>query len=206
MYIPKHFLESRQELLHDLIRNNAFAPLITQLDGQFFASHLPFLFDPARGEHGALRSHMARANPQWRDLASAEALVIFQGPHAFVSPSWYIEKPAVPTWNYAVVHAYGSARLLDDVELRTLLQDTIGTFESPDTNLVLPEEYFDRMSRGVVGFEIAITRLEGKFKLSQNRSAADRASVIRALGASEKAADIETAALMASALAEDHGS
>jgi len=149
---------------------------------------------------------MARANPQWRDLASAEALVIFQGPHAFVSPSWYIEKPAVPTWNYAVVHAYGSARLLDDVELRTLLQDTIGTFESPDTNLVLPEEYFDRMSRGVVGFEIAITRLEGKFKLSQNRSAADRASVIRALGASEKAADIETAALMASALAEDHGS
>jgi transcriptional regulator len=144
---------------------------------------------------------MARANPQWRHFADGqEALVIFQGPHAYISPSWYTDHQSVPTWNYAVVHAYGMPRLLEDVETRALLQSLVETFEAPleppwrlDS---LPEENITRMLRGIVGFEIEIARLEGKLKLNQNRPEVDQERVVEVLEASGDPNDAGVAAWM----------
>src|SRR5206468_2683175 len=135
---------------------------------------------------GTLLSHMARANDQWQDFArGAEALVIFQGHHTYISPSWYEIHPSVPTWNYMVVHAYGTPRLItDDDRIRAALRELVATHESAFDEpwpMDLPDDYLRKMLRGIVAFEIPITRLEGKFKLSQNRSERDRQLVIAAL-------------------------
>ena len=185
MYIPDKFREDDIETLHAFIREHSFGILVTQMDGAPFATHLPFLFDADRGSHGMLRAHMARANPHWRSFNEQEALVIFQGPHAYVSPSWYEVELSVPTWNYAAVHAYGIPRLIEDSaalydQLKTLVQIHEAQFEQP-WPFPLPEDYVQKMMRGVVGFTFEITRLEGKFKMSQNRSAKERERVIEAL-------------------------
>ena len=189
MYIPKHFREDDLNTLHDLMRVYSFATLITQHEGVPFATHLPFILDAQRGPYGTLLAHVARANPQWRDFNSEqEVLVIFQGPHAYVSPSWYEVELSVPTWNYAAVHAYGIPRLIEDgEELYQLLKVLIETHESQFENpwpFQLPDDYLQKMMRGIVAFEIEITRLEGKFKMSQNRTASERENVIAALNAS----------------------
>src|SRR5579871_1363165 len=201
MYIPAHFREDDPELLHRLIREYSFGTLVTCQNQLPFASHVPFLLDAERGMHGTLRAHLARANPQWQSFEDGkEVLVIFQGPHTYISPSWYTTHPSVPTWNYAVVHAYGVPRLLDDAGLYTLLQEIVLAYEAPRTEPwpfeSLTEEYVRQMMRAIVGFEIEITRLEGKFKLSQNRSEADRESVIAALEQSGAPHDAEVAAWM----------
>jgi transcriptional regulator len=186
MYIPKAFREDDIPTLHTFMQAYSFATLVTQQNGVPFATHLPFILDTVRGPHGTLLAHMARANPQWQDFKSAqEVLVIFQGPHAYISPSWYEVELSVPTWNYAAVHAYGLPRLIEDrEELYTLLKTLIHTheahFEKP-WPFQLSDDYLQKMMRGISGFEIEITRLEGKFKLSQNRTAAERANVISAL-------------------------
>src|SRR5438034_9676651 len=186
MYIPKAFREDDLNTLHKLIREYSFATLITQHEGVPFATHLPFILDAQRGQNGSLLAHMARANPQWHDFASEqEVLVIFQGPHAYVSPSWYEVELSVPTWNYAVVHAYGIPRLLEDGEelyklLKTLIETHEAQFENP-WPFQLPDDYLQKMMRGIVGFEIEITQLEGKFKLSQNRTESERENVVAAL-------------------------
>src|SRR6266516_4165261 len=115
MYIPAAFRETRLEVVHSLIREHSFGTLVSQLDGQLFATHLPFLLDAGRGPQGTLLGHMARANPHWECFSEPdlESLVIFQGPHAYVSPSWYLSDLAVPTWNYTAVHAYGVASILE---------------------------------------------------------------------------------------------
>jgi transcriptional regulator len=189
MYIPNSFREDDRSLLHDLMRQHNFGILVTQRDGTPFATHLPFLLDAERGSHGTLLAHMARANPQWRDFAAGQAaLVIFQGPHAYVSPSWYEVAPSVPTWNYAVIHAYGVPRIVEDRSaLRQMLKTLVDTHESMferPWRMELPEDYLDKMMHAIVGFEIAITRLEGKLKLSQNRGENDRQRVAEALAAS----------------------
>jgi transcriptional regulator len=187
MYLPQWFREDRPAVLHALVRENSFGTLVTSRDGALTATHLPFFLDPDRGPHGALLGHVARANPHWRDLATgAEALAIFQGPHAYVSPSWYETQPSVPTWNYAVVHAYGTPRVIDSgPELRRILELLVETHEAaqpePWSISRLPEEYLTRQMRAIVGFAIEVTRWEGKWKLSQNRPAADRERVIAAL-------------------------
>jgi transcriptional regulator len=201
MYIPKHFQTDDIARMHDLMRRYSFAILVTQHDGAPFASHLPLLVDERRGRYGALLAHLSRANPQWRDLAGRqEALVIFQGPHAYISPSWYGAVPSVPTWNYAAVHAYGPARIIDDpAELRGMLGALVDRHESgfaQPWRMELPDEYVERMLGGIVGFEIEIARLEGKLKLSQNRDADDRRRVAEALAASESQLDLETARMM----------
>ena len=186
MYIPKAFREDDISAIHTLIREYSFAALITQREGVPFATHLPFMLDAERGPNGTLLAHMARANPQWHDFASAqEVLVIFQGPHAYISPSWYEVELSVPTWNYAVAHAYGLPRLIEDQEklydlLKILIQTHEAQFENP-WPFQLSDDYLKKMMRGIVGFEIEITRLEGKFKLSQNRSETERENVIAAL-------------------------
>ncbi|HEY2593401.1 MAG TPA: FMN-binding negative transcriptional regulator [Chloroflexota bacterium] len=175
MYIPAAFRETRLEVLHALIREHSFATLVSQVDGELFATHVPLLLDTARGSNGTLRGHMARANPQWRGFAhGVEALVIFQGPHAYISPNWYLAEQAVPTWNYSAVHAYGTPVLVEHAgDIRAVLDATVGTFEAS-----LPErwstaragdEYIGKMAQAIVAFEMPISRLEGKRKLSQNR-------------------------------------
>jgi len=186
MYIPKAFREDDISKLYNFIQAHSFATLVTQHEGMPFASHLPFLLDAERGPNGILLAHMARANPHWHDFASAqEVLVIFQGPHTYISPSWYEVELSVPTWNYAVVHAYGLPHLIEDGEelyklLKTLIQTHEANFEMP-WPFQLPDDYLQKMMRGIVGFEIEITRLEGKFKLSQNRTETERENVIAAL-------------------------
>jgi transcriptional regulator len=186
MYIPQAFREESVTKLASLIRDYSFATVVTY-DGQScFASHLPVLYHPDAGPHGTLVSHMARANPQWRHFANGqEVLVIFQGPHAYISPSWYKTPLAVPTWNYAAVHVYGVPGIIDDQRrLLALLNETIATYEAalPEPwNGDLPEEYREKMMQAIVGFEIPVSRIEGKFKLGQNRSAEDVQGVYDAL-------------------------
>lgn len=202
MYIPAWFREERIPVLHDLMRQYAFASLVTLQRDRPFATHLPFILDSKRGALGVLQAHLARANPQWKDFeAGQEALVIFQGPHAYISSAWYDVQPSVPTWNYAVVHAYGTPRIVDEQTLRAIVEATVQTFESEREQpwrMDLPEEYIVKMLRGIVGFEMEITRLEGKFEMSQNRSGEDRKRVIAALLESEYSGDHATADWMKS--------
>src|SRR5579884_2986746 len=132
MYIPKAFRQDDLATLHKLMRECSFATLITQQDGTPLATHLPFILDAERGPYGTLFGHIARANSQWHTFEEGqEALVIFQGPHAYITPSWYEAKLAVPTWNYAVVHAYGVPRLIEDkTVLSGLLQTLVQTYEA----------------------------------------------------------------------------
>jgi transcriptional regulator len=201
MYIPNSFRADDRAQLHALMRQYNFAILVTFHEGAPFATHLPFLLDGERGPHGTLLAHMARANPQWRDFAAGtEALVIFQGPHAYISPSWYEVHPSVPTWNYAAIHAYGIPRVVEDpTKLSQMLQALVDTHESAFAQpwrMELPGDYLDKMMRAVVGFEIAITRLEGKLKLSQNRSVSDQQRVTQALASSDDWLGIGVARMM----------
>lgn len=188
MYIPEQFREDDTAVLQAFIREHSFGVLVTRGEDAPFATHLPFLFDAGRGEYGMLMAHMARANPQWREFAGGrEALVIFAGPHAYVSPSWYDVALSVPTWNYAAVHAYGVPRIIEDSQLlyeqlKSLIETHEAQFAHPWA-FDLPQDYIEKMMRGVVGFTLEITRLEGKFKMSQNRTPAEREKVIAALQA-----------------------
>src|SRR5262245_56686071 len=191
MYRPPHFDETRVPVLHDLIRQQAFATLVTLGSEGLVASHLPMLLDPAPAPLGTLRCHVARANTQWRDFKpDVAALVIIGGPQAYVSPGWYATKQetgkVVPTWNYAVVHAYGTLRIFEDADsLRALVRALTDRHEAgrtPPWNIDdAPAEFIDRQLKGIVGFEMPISRLVGKWKLSQNRPVQDRAGVISGL-------------------------
>ncbi|HKQ23498.1 MAG TPA: FMN-binding negative transcriptional regulator [Burkholderiales bacterium] len=183
IHIPKHFAEDDLTRLQSLVHAHNFATLVSAHEGKIQVSHLPFLMDDA-GK--MLRAHMARANPQWQTFSpEREVVVIFHGPHHYVSPAWYASHPSVPTWNYAVVHAQGRPTLINDRKwLATLVRDLVTRHEaaSPEPwKMDLPADYQDKMLSGIVGFQIEITRLEGKFKLSQNRPGADRPMVIEEL-------------------------
>lgn len=202
VYLPPHFAESRPAVLLDHIERHDFALLVSQGRAGPIASHIPFLAERA-GERLTLLGHLARPNPHVAALAEAgEALAIFAGPHAYVSPRWYGAGPSVPTWNYADVHAYGAARLVTDTGwLRDLLHRLAERHESrtadaqnpqPWRMADQPDAFLDNMLAGIVGVEIAVSRLEGKFKLSQNRPPADRARIADAL---ERRGDAEAAGL-----------
>lgn len=186
MYIPSFFNQTDQSTLHDFMRAYSFATVVTTHDGKPFASHLPLFLDNATGSQGALVGHMARANPQWQAMqAGAEVLVTFNGPHAYVSPAWYEANAlAVPTWNYMAVHAYGIARILSQEELVQALHQLVHGYESAYAHpwqLELTELMREKMLGAIVGFEIVISSIEGKFKLSQNRSMDDRMRVMTQL-------------------------
>jgi transcriptional regulator len=186
MYTPKHFaVEDRAQQLQ-FMRDYGFATLVSQGERSPTATHLPLAVEERDDGSVFLMGHVARANPHWKDLESGTmALVIFHGPHAYVSPTWYEVHPSVPTWNYAAVHAYGKARLLDADATRQLLKTLSDQYESglekPWRMEDLTNDYVKKMLAAIVGFEIAIDRIEGKFKLSQNRPAADRLGVVNAL-------------------------
>jgi len=211
MYIPEAFrLDDRARVI-EVMRAFDFALLVTAPDGLPQASHLPFIYDPDRGAEGTLLAHMARPNPQWRDFqalaaAGQEALVIFQGPHSYISPAWYgAEPPNVPTWNYVAVHAYGTPKVIEEAGAVRALLERLVTIqeknqESPWSTAGLTEKFLDGMQRGLVAFEIPVTRLEAKAKLSQNKAAAQVAAATAVLeGASDPLAR-QTAAWMRRAL------
>lgn len=201
IYSPAAFREPDRDALHALIEMHGFATLISPDADDPLITHLPLLLDRGRGgAAGMLLGHVARANPHWHRLQERpDALAVFHGPHAYVSPSWYGVHPSVPTWNYAVVHARGRARLIEDAAaLEALVRKLVETFENgrpAPWRMRLPADYQQGMLRGIVGFEIEITQLTGKFKLSQNRTPDDRQRVAAALQ-SGRADEQEVAALM----------
>jgi transcriptional regulator len=187
LYVPKHFEVDDVEVLCDFIAHNAFGTLVTSGPGGLQVSHVPFAVERDGAGRVRLQGHVARANAQWQELEGAQHRVaIFQGPHAYVSPTWYAGHPSVPTWNYAVVHAYGKARLLDEAELHDLLMRLSATYEAgnpkPWKMSELPADFVSGLLQAIVGFEIEVERLVGKFKLSQNRPA-EAPRVIEALEA-----------------------
>lgn len=203
MYVPASFRVSDPIELHAFMRSYSFATLVTHGENGLTATHLPVLLDAEAGPHGHLLGHVARANPQWRD-AEGEALVVFSGPHAYVSPTWYETPGTVPTWNYVAVHAYGVLRLVDDRDaLHDILTRSVAAYErsmprpwsydrsDPDVEKLLP---------AIVGFRIEITRLEGKWKLNQNHPEPRRRKVIAALEARPDENSRAVAALMAATL------
>lgn len=201
MYNPRSYRNENISELHDLIRRYNFAALFTHRNGESFSTHLPFMIDPERGPFGTLIAHMARANPHWKAFDGAPpSLVAFMGPHAYISPAWYQEQVTVPTWNYMLVHAIGRVRLVeDDNALRTMVMRLVAQHEAPLGNpwdVRKAEEAMEVEIKGIVGFEIPIDRLEGKFKLNQNRSAEDRQGVVRALERSSHPDEREIARIM----------
>ena len=206
MYVPSHFEETRADVLHQLIRAHPLAALVTLGAAGLNANHIPFEIEPAPAPCGTLRGHVARANPVWRDAAAdVDALVIFQGPQAYVTPSWYATKretgKVVPTYNYMVVHAYGPLRVVEDrAWLRALVERLTNRFEAarpqPWAVKDAPGDYIETMLGAIVGIEIPVARLVGKWKASQNRPAKDRTGVIAGLHESGS----PDAALMADAV------
>ena len=206
MYIPSSNAEPRLDVLHDFIEAHPLGALVTASAEGLFATHLPLVLDRSRGAHGMLEGHVARANPHHRlEGTAGEALVIFTGPEAYVTPAWYAAKAehgkVVPTWNYVAVHAYATLRFVDDrAFLQRHLRELTARHEhgraEPWTVEDAPAEYVAGLERAIVGVELAITRLEGKWKMSQNRPAADIDGVVRGLGASERAMDRAVAAIV----------
>ena len=188
VYLPPAFTEKSPNVLMDHIQRYDFGLLVSHGAAGLVTSHIPFLIE-RDGEQLHLHGHLARPNPQVADLArGGEVLAIFHGPHAYISPNWYATGPSVPTWNYVDVHAYGTMQLVEDDEwLRGFLARLSERHEARNPVAWrmqdLPEAYVGTMLKGIIGLDIAVTRLEGKYKLSQNRPAADRPGVIAALEA-----------------------
>lgn len=185
MYIPAAFHEPDQTRLFEFIEQNSFGLLVSQAGAEPYATHLPFLVERGAGAHGSLIGHLAKANPQWHDADGQTVLAVFSGAHAYISPSWYEAANVVPTWNYVAVHAYGMLHLIHDrAAVAKLLRDFVARYES-----ALPQpwsfdpasDFAEKMMNAIVAFRIDITRLEGKWKLNQNRPAEQRAKVVSAL-------------------------
>ncbi|MDD5404192.1 MAG: FMN-binding negative transcriptional regulator [Sulfuricella sp.] len=204
MYIPEQFKETNSERISALIEGISFGMLVTAPDGVPFVSHLPFIFDHSAGSKGKLLCHMARANPQWQHfLSCGEVLTVFQGPHAYVSPSWY-SSPGVPTWNYAVVHLRGKPRLIEsESKLEALVEQLTHIHESHMPSPWKPNLAGERRTKllnMIVGFEIEVTDIQAKFKLSQNRPPEDQQNVIEKLSQSSNQTEAAVAKLMSGAL------
>jgi transcriptional regulator len=191
MYLPRYHEETRLDVLHRLIESRPLASLITLGSSGLFASHLPMVLHRDGAPHGLLRGHLARANPQWRDFSpSVDALAIFSGSQHYITPSWYPEKSetgkVVPTWNYAVVHAYGPLRVVEDpawllVHLNSLTSTHEANSPTPWQVSDAPEDFIASMAKGIVGIELPIHRIEGKWKVSQNQSERTRTAVVQGL-------------------------
>ena len=209
MYVPAHFAEDRTPVLHDAIRAFGLATLVTTTADGLIASHVPLLLDPDRGEFGTLIGHFARPNPQAKG-AIGEALAIFLGPEGYVTPSYYPAKrehgKVVPTWNYAAVHAYGPLRFIDDktelLDLVTRLTDHHESLRAaPWAVADAPADFIQGMLNGIVGFELTIARLQGKWKMCQNRPPADRGGVVEGLRADGQTALAGSVAQVAAGVA-----
>jgi transcriptional regulator len=196
MYLPAQFKEDRTDVIHDLIRAHPFAVMVTLDASGLVANHIPMEIDAAAGPLGTLRGHVARANPVWKShRADVDALAVFQGPQHYITPSYYATKAAtgkvVPTWNYATVHAHGRLQVIDDAAwLRRLVEQLTDRHEAATSHATggvpwkvsdAPGSFIEHMLDAIVGLELPISRLDGKWKVSQNRPAEDRAGVVAGL-------------------------
>ena len=199
MYLPKHFEERDPERLRSLIQRYPLGSLVTATESGLDANHIPFVFADTGAAAGTLHGHIARANPLWREgVRDGAALVIFQGPNSFISPSWYPSKrenaSVVPTWNYAVVHAHGVLRFVDDSvwvrsHVEALTREHEGQRNPSWAVTDAPASFVRAQLKGIVGLRLPIARVDGKRKMSQNRSAADRAGVAAGLAASDRGSE-----------------
>ncbi len=206
MYVPGPFALHDQAAIAETLRRYGFALLVTAAEGAAQASHLPFLYDPGRGPRGTLTAHLARANPQAAELErlaaeGGEALVVFRGPHAYVSPNWYGTSPAVPTWNYVAVHAYGTPEIIPEPpRVRAVLERLL---EAQESGLPEPwsldsqtDTFVSAMMRAIVAFEIPVARLDAKAKLNQNKRIEERRAAAKGLREYGDSGAQEVAALM----------
>ncbi len=178
MYIPRYFEVTNHQEIFAFIEVNTFGQLISTVEGRLFSTHMPFLVS---ADHSRLLGHIAKANPQWKNIDGQEALITLQGPHDYISPSWY-SSPGVPTWNYQAVHIYGKCQAFHDAtRLKQVVDSLTEKYESSFDSPWQPD-YKASMLRGIVGIEVDIGDIQCKYKLSQNRSPKDRAQVIEALG------------------------
>lgn len=206
MYVPRAFEVADQPTLDAFIQDYSFATLFNLVDGKPFATHLPLILDRAKSANGSLLGHVAVANPHWRVLDNQqETLAVFQGPHAYISPNWYTTSQAVPTWNYTAVHVYGSTRLMEESELSSFVDSLTALYEaaaSPLDPYRVDPELKAQLLRGIVGFVLDIDRVEGKFKLSQNRSLEDQLGVVKHLDMSRDPIAQALASLTSSRIAD----
>ncbi|MDQ0348357.1 FMN-binding negative transcriptional regulator [Ancylobacter vacuolatus] len=205
MYTPPAFREDDPVLLRQIMREARLATLVTATSEGLIATPLPLFLDESEGEHGVLYGHLARANPQWKTPPTGEALVLFSGADAYITPSWYAAKAehgkVVPTWNYEAVHAYGAVEFFDDpARLRAAVTRLTALYEQPRAEPWAvddaPEAFVAAQLRGIVGVRLPIARIEGKRKLSQNRSEADRQGVAAGLAQSTRPSDQRVAAMI----------
>jgi len=206
MYIPTHFEQPCIEAMHELIRSRPLATLVTLSSNGLNANHIPLHLSEAPSPFGTLRGHVARSNPILRDLESdIEVLAIFHGPDAYIRPSWYATKQetgkVVPTWNYTVVHAYGSLRIIDDAswvrtQLEALTNHNEAVFPEPWAVSDAPHDFTEKLIEAIVGIEMVIIRLSGKWKVSQNQPPQNQASVIQGLNTSGQRESAVMAALV----------
>ncbi|RAV99427.1 FMN-binding negative transcriptional regulator [Pseudochryseolinea flava] len=188
MYTPNHFKQPDEAVTKSFIRENGFGTLISQVEGSLWASHIPMQLS---ADGSILSGHVSRGNKSWKSFENAnEVLAIFQGPHTYISSSWY-DHQNVPTWNYIAVHVYGSIRTIEGEELYQSLKDLLDTYEAhvehPVTMESLSDEYVNQNLRALVGFQIEISRMEASYKLSQNRDAKNHQSIIKHLEQSNDA-------------------
>jgi transcriptional regulator len=193
LYVPAHFSETDISVLHELINTRSLGTWITQGDGELVVNHIPFFLDLSSSEHGTLVGHVARANSVWQSFSrTVPSVVVFQGPQAYISPAWYpskqIDGKVVPTWNYAVAHVHGMPRIVEDrarlLEIvRTLTDLHEGGQAAPWRVSDAPADFIDALLGGIVGIEIPIAKLAGKWKVSQNRQQGDKTGTVAGLGA-----------------------
>jgi transcriptional regulator len=197
MYIPKYFKIDDEEIVYDFIEKYSFATLFSQHNGEPYATHLPLIVN--KGEN-ALYGHFARPNEQWKDIENQQVLVVFQGPHCYISPSWYETTKAVPTWNYVSIHLYGKMEIIEDGKaIYNSLNDLVNKYESPDSSYNLNEvepSFIEGLSKGIVAFKIKIIRMEAKAKLSQNHSVERQELVIKQLENTSEQNNKQIASLM----------
>lgn len=197
MYIPKHFNMDDEEVIDDFIEKYSFATLFSQHNGEPYATHLPLILNKSER---ALYGHFARPNEQWKDAENQQVLVVFQGPHCYISPSWYETTKAVPTWNYVSIHLYGKMEIVEDRKvIFESLNDLVTKYESPNSSYHLSDvepSFIEGMSKGIVAFRIKISKIEAKAKLSQNHPIERQELIIKHLENTSQHDNLQVATLM----------
>lgn len=197
MYIPKHFNIDDKNIIYDFIEKYSFATLFSQHNGEPYATHLPLLLNKSEN---SLYGHFARLNEQWKDVENQQVLMIFQGPHCYISPSWFETTKSVPTWNYVTIHLYGKLEIIEDRKvIFESLNHMVNKYETPDSTYNLMDidpSYIEGMSKGIVAFKIKITKIEAKAKLSQNHPVERQELIIKNLENTSIPENIQVASLM----------
>lgn len=197
MYIPKHFKIDDEDIIYEFMEKYSFATLFSQHNGEPYATHLPLIVNK---DERSLNGHFARPNEQWKDVENQQVLVVFQGPHCYISPSWYETTKAVPTWNYVSIHVYGKMEIIEDSNIIfNSLNDMVNKYESPDSPYKLKEvepSFIEGMSKGIVAFKIKITKIEAKAKLSQNHPVERQELIIKHLESTSNQDNLQVASLM----------